>query len=98
MAKQLIDSLQKQYTGIDSHRLYITGVSQGGYGTWDMIERWPHYFAAAAPISGAGDPSKVGLLRELPNDQHYIWGEVYSLNNARDPVSGFYTWLFSQKN
>ncbi|GCE03184.1 alpha/beta hydrolase-fold protein [Dictyobacter aurantiacus] len=135
MAKQLIDSLQKQYTGIDPHRLYVTGVSQGGYGTWDIIERWPHYFAAAAPISGAGDPSKVGVLKdlpvwafhgakdpivpvsgtrqmiaamraagesprytELPHGQHYIWGEIYSLNNASNPVPNFYSWLFSQKN
>ncbi|GHO86146.1 alpha/beta hydrolase-fold protein [Dictyobacter formicarum] len=77
MAKQLIDSLQKQYPDIDPHRLYITGVSQGGYGTWDMIERWPHYFAAAAPISGAGDPAKAGLLKNLP---------VWAFHGAKDPI------------
>ena len=37
----------------------------GGYGTWEAIERWPDYFAAAAPIAGAGDPSKASVLTHL---------------------------------
>src|SRR6266480_5544053 len=66
MAKEIVDALQKQYLNIDSHRLYITGLSMGGYGTWDAIERWPGYFAAAAPLAGAGDPSKASRLVSLP--------------------------------
>jgi len=38
----------------------------GGYGTWDLITRFPTRFAAAIPICGAGDPSKSPLLVNLP--------------------------------
>ena len=64
--KEVLDALQIAYSSIDAHRLYITGLSLGGYGTWDAIERWPHYFAAAVPIAGAGDPSKASILKDLP--------------------------------
>jgi predicted peptidase len=80
-AKELLDSLQVQYTGIDARRLYITGLSIGGYGVWDAIERWPNYFAAAAPIAGAGDPSKAAVLKNLP-----IWAFQGSAD-ADVPVS-----------
>ena len=38
----------------------------GGYGTWDLITRFPTKFAAAIPICGAGDPSKASLLGAVP--------------------------------
>lgn len=82
MAKDILDSLQHQYTGIDSNRLYITGLSLGGYGVWDAIERWPNYFAAAAPIAGAGDPSKAAELVNLP-----IW-DFHGSADTVIPVSG----------
>ncbi len=84
LAKELVDALQHEYSGIDANRLYITGLSLGGYGTWDAIERWPNYFAAAAPLSGAGDPSpeKVAVLTQLP-----IWAFHGSLD-PRVPVAG----------
>jgi len=66
MAKEIVDALQHDYAGIDANRLYITGLSMGGYGTWDAIERWPHYFTAAVPVAGAGDPSKAPVLVDLP--------------------------------
>lgn len=37
---------------IDTNRVYITGFSQGGMGTWNYIKHYPHKFAAAAPLSG----------------------------------------------
>ncbi|HEX4714205.1 MAG TPA: alpha/beta hydrolase-fold protein [Ktedonobacteraceae bacterium] len=66
LTKELLDTLQRDYRSIDARRLYITGLSNGGFGTWDAIERWPGYFAAAAPIAGAGDPSKAAVLKNLP--------------------------------
>jgi predicted peptidase len=66
LAKELLDSLQYDYSAIDANRLYITGLSLGGLGTWDAAERWPNYFAAAVPIAGAGDPSKAARLVNLP--------------------------------
>lgn len=82
MAKKIVDSLQKEYMGIDSGRLYITGLSLGGYGVWDAIERWPTYFAAAIPIAGAGDPSKAAAIKNLP-----IWAFQGSADTVV-PVSG----------
>jgi dienelactone hydrolase len=76
-----VDALQKQYPNIDPHRLYITGLSMGGYGTWDAIERWPDYFAAAAPLAGAGDPSKASRLVNLP-----IWA-FHGSGDGDVPVS-----------
>ncbi len=50
----------------DPDRLYITGLSLGGFGTWDAIQRNPAFFAAAVPICGGGDPRFAGTLKELP--------------------------------
>jgi predicted esterase len=61
----ILDSLQFEFS-IDLNRLYITGLSMGGYGTWDMIARYPMKFAAAVPMSGGGDPSKAALIKQIP--------------------------------
>ncbi len=82
VAKEILDALQKEYTGIDAHRLYVTGLSLGGFGTWDAIERWPSYFAAAVPIAGAGDPTKAALLKNVP-----IWA-FHGSADTTVPVAG----------
>jgi predicted peptidase len=53
-------------SSIDPKRIYITGLSMGGYGTWDAIYRRPNLFAAAAPICGGGDPTTVSAYSTLP--------------------------------
>lgn len=50
----------------DPDRLYITGLSFGGFGTWDAIQREPDLFAAAIPVCGGGDKRLVRALRRLP--------------------------------
>jgi len=52
----------------DSNRVYITGLSLGGSGTWDAIQRAdaPVRFAAAIPICGNGDVRRVRVIRDLP--------------------------------
>ena len=50
----------------DPDRLYITGLSLGGFGTWDAIQREPELFAAAIPICGGGDLRRVQGIRRLP--------------------------------
>jgi predicted peptidase len=52
---KLVEALRKELP-IDEQRLYITGLSMGGYGVWDALARWPEQFAAAVPICGGGDP------------------------------------------
>lgn len=65
LTRQALDALQKEFR-IDAKRLYVTGLSMGGYGTWDMICRTPDLFAAAAPICGGGDETEAGKLTRLP--------------------------------
>ena len=65
MVKDIIATLETQYN-IDASRLYITGLSMGGYGTWDFILRYPTMFKAAIPICGAGDPTKASLIGTIP--------------------------------
>jgi predicted peptidase len=65
LAVELVKAIQKEFS-IDPDRLYITGLSMGGYGTWDVICRHPDIFAAAVPICGGGDPSKAEKIAKLP--------------------------------
>lgn len=55
---------------IDASRVYLTGLSMGGYGAWDLAMRMPEKFAALAPVCGGGDPTKAVLLRDVPV---WIW-------------------------
>lgn len=61
----LIDSTIKKFA-IDTNRIYITGLSMGGIGTFDLITRRPRLFAAAAPVCGAGDTSKAEVIKHIP--------------------------------
>lgn len=65
--KQLIDTLRRQWPKIDPQRIYVTGISMGGFGTYRMISEYPELFAAACCVSGtarAGEetPPAVPLL------------------------------------
>lgn len=51
---------------IDSSRILVTGLSMGGYGTWDLLERNPDLFAAAIPVCGAGDSTLAWKVRKVP--------------------------------
>ena len=51
---------------VDRDRIYVMGLSMGGYGTWDAIQRRPKFFAAAVPICGGGDKSMGKELAHLP--------------------------------
>jgi predicted peptidase len=77
MAKEIVDTLRQDIAQIDAKRLYVTGLSMGGYGTWELIERYPGYFAAAAPICGGGDPALASRLVGLP---------LWAFHSADDPI------------
>ncbi len=51
---------------IDPSRIYLTGLSMGGYGTWKMAAEHGERFAAAAPICGGGDPAHAEALKDIP--------------------------------
>lgn len=50
----------------DENRIYISGISMGGYGTWDAISRYPSLFAAAFPVCGGADIAQAPKLIDLP--------------------------------
>jgi len=64
-ALEIADAVATEFA-TDPARQYITGLSMGGYGTWDAIARNPDRFAAALPICGSADLSKADLLKQLP--------------------------------
>jgi predicted peptidase len=64
-AVELLDSIVKRY-GIDTNRVYVAGLSMGGYATWALLTRYPKRFAAAIPICGGGDTSKAPLFKQVP--------------------------------
>ena len=51
---------------IDADRVYLTGLSMGGYGSWELAAREPGLFAAVAPICGAGDTEAADRLTDIP--------------------------------
>ena len=65
MVLGVVEQLKKDYR-IDAKRLYLMGLSMGGFGTWDAIQRHPEMFAAAVPICGGGDSKQVAAIAKLP--------------------------------
>jgi predicted peptidase len=62
----LLASLEREFPSIDPHRLYVTGLSMGGFGTWDLITRLPRKFAAAVPVCGGADETRASMLAKIP--------------------------------
>ena len=73
--KILEDVIEKH--GGDRDRVYVMGLSMGGYATWDLISRHPDLFAAAMPICGGADPSVAEILKDIP---------IQTFHGADDPT------------
>ena len=63
--KRLLDDSINTYN-IDTSRIYLTGLSMGGYGTFALSQVYPEYFAAIAPVCGGGTPSMVNYKKQPP--------------------------------
>jgi len=80
----LLGEITRKYR-VDTSRLYLTGLSMGGYGTWNLGLAFPEKFAAIAPICGGGNlinillssTEKAAPLKSLP---------IWAFHGARDPV------------
>jgi predicted peptidase len=73
-----IDELEAKYP-IDPARIYLTGGSAGGTGTWDLITRGGiGRFAAAVPVTGANDPSRAPVISSLP---------IWAFHGAKDDTA-----------
>ena len=56
----------RDFYNVDDDRVYVTGLSMGGFGTWDLLSRHGARFAAGMPICGGGDPGYAQLLKRIP--------------------------------
>ena len=69
----LLDDVIDRY-GIDTNRIYLTGLSMGGFGTWSLALQYPERFAAVAAICGGGNPlfpksydgARMAAFKKLP--------------------------------
>lgn len=68
---------------VDTNRIYITGLSMGGYGAYDALERYPNLFAAAVPVCGAGDTSRAASIAHVP-----MWIYLGAEDPAVNPLNG----------
>lgn len=62
---------------VDTNRIYLTGLSMGGLGTWKLAIAYPHRFAAIAPVCGWSHLEDVGKLKDTP---------VWVFHGAKDNV------------
>jgi predicted peptidase len=63
--RALLDEIISRYR-VDRTRVYLTGLSMGGNGTWKLATAYPEMFAAIAPICGWGDTTTVARLKNIP--------------------------------
>ena len=72
----LLDHIEKNYK-IDKNRIYVTGLSMGGFGTWMCVNEAPRRFAAAAPICGGAKPEWAEKMTDTP---------IWTFHGSRDSV------------
>lgn len=72
----LLDDIVARYD-IDINRVYLTGLSMGGYGTWHLAYKYPDRFAAIAPICGGGIRLYADKLKDIP---------IWAFHGAKDKV------------
>ena len=64
-ALAILAAVQKEYK-IDDKRLYLTGLSMGGFGTWSLAAKYPDRWAAIAPVCGGGDVEHAKVIKDIP--------------------------------
>jgi predicted peptidase len=64
-ALAMLAAAQKEYK-IDDKRLYLTGLSMGGFGTWSLAQKYPDRWAAIVPVCGGGDPEQAKAIKDIP--------------------------------
>lgn len=76
MIHDIVMKIADEYP-VDRNRIYVTGISMGGFGTWEIGAKFPDTFAAAAPVCGWGSASKVCRMKDIP---------VWTFHNQGDSV------------
>lgn len=72
----LLDEIVEKYK-VDKDRIYVTGLSMGGFGTWSLAAFSPDRFAALVPICGGGDPNTARRISHIA---------VWVFHGAKDPT------------
>jgi predicted peptidase len=80
----LIDEAIKKYR-VDTDRIYLTGLSMGGFGTWAMAASYPERFAAVVPICGGGNVIEV-LLPAKGKEAALKTLPIWAFHGGKDPV------------
>lgn len=80
----LLDEIQAKHR-VDAARVYLTGLSMGGYGTWSYAMKNPGRFAAIAPICGGGEPGTVRRMARARKNVYAGLG-VWVFHGALDPT------------
>ncbi len=81
----LVSLLQKEIIrnySVDTKRIYVTGLSAGGYATWDLVCRYPHMFAAAIPVCGGCDTSYAEVIKDIPIRIYHSENDTIVLNKG----------------
>ena len=81
LALEIFDVVTKEFS-TDEKRYYVSGVSMGGFGTWDIIMRHGEMFAGAVPMCGGADSTQAEAVKDIP-----IW-TVHDKNDPTVPHSG----------
>ncbi|UMB52591.1 dienelactone hydrolase family protein [Lutibacter sp. A64] len=81
LAKEIFDKVVREYS-VDKKRIYVMGVSMGGYGAWNFVMRYHKLIAAAVPICGAADPLEAKNINRIP-----IWA-FHGDKDPTVPISG----------
>lgn len=76
MLSALLDEIEANYR-VDKNRIYVTGLSMGGHGTWSLALAQPDRFAAIAPVCGWSVPSVACTLKHLP---------IWVFHGAKDDI------------
>ena len=77
-----IEAVEREFSAINHDKVYVTGVSRGGYGSWHFISLRPDLFAAALPVCGGGDPKKAHAMSQVA-----IWA-FHGEKDYNVPVAG----------
>src|SRR5437667_12020403 len=87
-----LDRSMKEFDG-DSERIYLTGISMGGYGTWDLAAKYPHRFAAYVPICGGiyGLPNFKQIEVSLAKDAQVADPYAETARRVGNTPAGFFT-------
>lgn len=80
---RLIKGIQSKYK-VDNEKIYLTGLSMGGFGTWNIASKFPSMFAAIAPVCGGGDTTGVMKLKNVP-----VWCFHGAKDNIVDPEQSY---------